>query len=89
MSQIQERAISREPAHSKPRPQPAHSSAEKVRIVWEVARLSDTKFGELLRRESLHEQDLTSLKEEVFNTDIKGLIMQTHTNKQDFPEFRR
>lgn len=89
VSQIQEGAMSREPGHSQPPPQPARSSTEKVRIVWEAARLSDAELGEFLRREGLHEQDLASLKEEVFNAAIKGLTPQNHTNKQRSAESRR
>ena len=49
------------------------SAEEKVRVVIASGALVDTELGEFLRREGLHEEDLTRFRDEVRNAAVAGL----------------
>ena len=46
--------------------------ADKIRVVREAAAASEQELGALLRREGLHEADLTRFREEVLEAAAKG-----------------
>jgi len=49
------------------------SAEEKYRVVMDAAGVADAELGAFLRREGLHEDDLTRFREEVRNAAVGGL----------------
>lgn len=59
---------------SRPPKRPSGWSAEsKYRVVMEAAALDEAEFGAFLRREGLHDEDLTRFREEVRVAALVGL----------------
>ena len=63
---------------------------DKIRIVREAAAAGDEGLGALLRREGLHEADLTRIREEVDEAALEGLRAKGRTRKRGLsPEQKR
>lgn len=59
------------------------TGADKVRIVLEAAALPEGELGEFLRREGLHEQDLSRLREEVQAAAVAGFAASKPRGETD------